>query len=113
MNRIRPCSILAAAALSLACPIAAAQNLPPPKLEIAEFVNDATGHYTYSLIPRSSLPGPGWRYTGFSLFGFRPNETAPAAANAAPACRFHTVPPNDSIFITADAAECDFLRTHN
>ena len=116
---------LAAAALLLLCGFAAQAFIIPPPVPaprvavVREYVNDFTGHFLLLSDPieiqgvQNGAAGPGWRYTGYEFFGYPPDETLDGAATAQPVCRFYAPAPVNSHFYTADAAECDFLKTHD
>lgn len=77
---------------------------------IQEFFNSFTGHYFITASSdeaagvAAGVAGPGWKNTGYQFFG---------ESNGVPVCRFYAPLPTNSHFYTADAAECDFLKTHN
>jgi hypothetical protein len=94
---------------------------PPPLLgvEVREYVNDFTGHYVLLSDPREiqgvegGAAGPGWRFTGYEFGAYQLAEMREGGDTAVPVCRFYAPAPVNSHFYTADAAECDFLRTHD
>jgi hypothetical protein len=102
--------------LSQAFPI-----FPPPVLYVSvkEYVNEYTRHYVLLADPaeialvEQGQAGPGWRWTGYIFSGFALSESSAEAANAKPVCRFYAPAPTNSHFFTADAAECQFLKTHD
>lgn len=108
----RVSSFAAAAALASVSLGAAAFDLPPRIVSLQELFDAASDHYTMVLSQAAPPPGRDWRATGFSFAAFPLAESSAQAASAVPLCRFHTPPPSSSVFFTADAAECEFLRTH-
>ncbi|HET9651989.1 MAG TPA: hypothetical protein VFP36_07355 [Usitatibacter sp.] len=94
---------------------------PPPVIlvTVREYTNDLTHHYVLLSDPaeirgvESGAAGPGWRFTGYEFDAYRLDEPAAVAANAVPVCRFYAPPPTNSHFFTANAQECEFLRTHD
>jgi len=102
------------AALVFLVNAASAQEMKIASLE--EWTNDETGHFTYVLFgegaqQRETLPP--WRPTGFGFAGFELADASPQSANAVPVCRFRGQAPNNSLFLTADAAECNALRAQD
>lgn len=79
---------------------------------VAEYYNDATGHYFISAGPgeRAGLEAPGspWRRTGENFNAWLSASDAPAGA--VPVCRFYSASMN-SHFYTADAGECGNLKS--
>ncbi|HZZ94706.1 MAG TPA: hypothetical protein VFE23_19250 [Usitatibacter sp.] len=111
----------ALALLVAAFPAAAFWIGPPPMAyaPVREYVNDFTGHYVLLTdgaeinAVENGAAGPGWRYTGYNFTAYQLSETRDDAATALPVCRFYAPAPTNSHFYTADAAECDFLKTHD
>ncbi|HET9578875.1 MAG TPA: hypothetical protein VFP44_13660 [Usitatibacter sp.] len=107
-------SFLAAGAmLASASLCAAAFDQPPQIVSLQEYFDAAGNHYTMASPLAGPPSGRDWRATGFSFAAFPLAESSAQAATAVPLCRFHTPPPSSSVFLTADAAECNFLKTHD
>jgi hypothetical protein len=91
----------------------------PTTVVVKEYINDYTHHFVLLADPaeiagvEQGQAGPGWRWTGYVFYGYKATETNPMAADAAPVCRFYAPPPTNSHFFTANAAECEFLKTHD
>jgi Repeat of unknown function (DUF5648) len=123
MNPIRLLRTLACLALVLVVPsFAPAFWIGPPPVRyvsVKEYVNDFTHHYVLLSDPReigdveAGAAGPGWRFTGYTFSAFDLEESSAVAQDAVPVCRFYAPPPTNSHFFTANADECDFLRTHD
>lgn len=77
---------------------------------VAEYYNDATGHYFISGGPGEmaglDAPGSGWRRTGEQFHAFLGN----VPAGTVPVCRFYASGPH-SHFYTADGGECENLKS--
>lgn len=86
-----------------------------PTATVVEYFNTYTGHYFVTAaadeisIVESGGAGPGWQRTGGQFGVFKGANDAPSLS---PVCRFYAAGPN-SHFFTADASECDLLKTHD
>jgi len=121
-RRLGAIAFAAFAMLAAASAHAFCINCPPPvyTATVKEYANDITGHYVLLSDPaeiagvEQGSAGPGWRFTGYQFVAYQLTEnTAAAAATAVPVCRFYAPAPTNSHFYTANAAECDFLKTHD
>lgn len=86
----------------------------PTNVTVMEFYNTGLNHFFRTANPaeaavvRTGGAGPGWVQTTQNDFlGWSPQD---APANTKPVCRFYASGPN-SHFYTADAAECQSLRS--
>jgi hypothetical protein len=101
------------AACAAACmPAIAPAQVPGSSIVIVqEFVNTFTGHYFMTASQdeaagiANGAAGPGWQSTTYMFVA--------SSTTGAPVCRFYAPPPTNSHFYTADAAECDSLKTHD
>ena len=103
--------LAAAAAVFPAAALAFGIGLYPDK-PVYEYHNRHTGHYLILSDPAemaqvdAGAAGPGWSRTGYRFTARNETLTKPNV------CRFYAPPPTNSHFYTANAAECEFLRTH-
>lgn len=94
----------------LSCLLVACMPCVAAAQTVQEFFNTFTGHYFITASGdeaagiMAGVAGPGWTNTGYQFFG---------DSNGTPVCRFYAPAPTNSHFYTADAAECDFLKTHD
>ena len=102
------------AGAALACIVTSVAAVEPTAT-VVEYFNTYTGHYFITAaadeiaIVESGGAGPGWQRTGGQFGVFRNAGDAPGLS---PVCRFYTSGAN-SHFFTADASECDLLKTHD
>jgi uncharacterized protein (DUF1800 family) len=103
-------------ALSFAVALVASSAAAEPTATAVEFYNANLGHYfvtataAEAAIVDSGGAGPGWSRTGGTFGAYARATDAPGIV---PVCRFYGTPgsgPN-SHFYTADAAECEYVKT--
>jgi serine protease len=98
--------------------VPAITNPPEGAVAVVEFHDAALDHYLITadanemaLLDTQSR----WQRTGYLFYAWQHPSQAPAGTSPRPVCRFHAGAEHqiDSHYFTADAAECDFVRTRS
>jgi hypothetical protein len=99
--------------------VPAVTNPPEGAIAVVEFYDAALDHYlitsdTNEIAALDAQPGR-WQRTGYLFYAWDHPSHAPAGVSPRGVCRFYAGPQHqiDSHYFTADAAECDHVRTQS